>query len=283
MENKGRRKIFVIAIITLLVCTFILFSSIPGSPLYKTTGPVSLIADPVQKFVTGAFDKIEGFISSIKEGQTIRDENKKLQDKVTELEQRIKELEENGRRWQELKEAFSIKELYSDYDLVGASILTRELGDWFDVFRVSVGTRDGITVEGKESYAVVDAGMHLVGRVYAADISSAKILPVLNESSVISAKLNTAGGSLLRVRGDILLKEEGLCLIDSISDFASLSIGDEVITSGAGGLFPPGLPIGIITAINDEGSYMGKSAFMKVYADYRILKDVFIMKGKVSD
>ncbi len=47
-----------------------------------------------------------------------QDENKELQDKVTELDQRDKRTRRNGRRWQEMKEAFSIKELYSDYDIV---------------------------------------------------------------------------------------------------------------------------------------------------------------------
>ncbi len=283
LRNTGRRKVFIIAISTLVIMTLLVFSSIPGSPLFRVSGPFSFVADPIQQFVTGMIGKAGDLISSVREGEHIREENRELNNRITELEKRIKELEENGRRWEELKDAFHIKDIFSDYDLVGASVLTRDLGDWFDVFRVSAGTRDGIVTEGKNSYAVVDAKMNLVGRVYSSDLTSSRILPVLSESSVISAKLNTPGGTLLRVRGDVLLKEEGLCLTDNISDFSAIHVGDEIVTSGLGGLFPAGIPIGVITELDPDGVVPGKYAVLKVYTDYKLLKDVFIMKGRPAD
>ena len=156
MAVKSRKKVFIIAIITLTVLTLLVFSSIPGSPLYELSTPFSFIADPVQGFITSAFEKAERFVISVREADRIQQENQELKDEITGLEKRVKELEENGRRWEELKEAFAIKEIFSGYELIGACVLTRELGDWFDVFRVGAGKREGIAADGSISYAVVD-------------------------------------------------------------------------------------------------------------------------------
>lgn len=283
MKNKGGKSVFIVAIATLVLFSLLIFSSVPGSPIASFTGPVSFLTDPIQQLITGISDNVGGFFSSIKDGERIRKENEVLLEERAQLKMKLKELEENGRRWEELKSAFKIRDLFSDYELIGASVLTREIGEWFDIFRISAGTRDGITIDEKTSYAVVDSQMNLVGRVYSSDYTSAKILPVLNEGSVISAKLNTAGGSTVRVRGDVLLKEGGFCLVDNISDFSAVNIGDEVITSGLGGLYPPGIPIGIIIELRNNNQKIEKTAVLKIYTNYKTLKDIFIMKGKSSD
>ncbi|MHB8963214.1 MAG: rod shape-determining protein MreC, partial [Saccharofermentanales bacterium] len=243
----------------------------------------SFLTDPLQKAITGISGNVGGFFTSIKDGERIRKENELLLAENARLEMELKQLEENGRRWEELKSAFRIRDLFSDYELIGASVLTREIGEWFDLFRISAGTRDGIIIDEKTSYAVVDPQMNLVGRVYSSDLTSAKILPILNEGSVISAKLNTSVGTVVRIRGDVLLKEQGFCLVDNISDFSVINIGDEVITSGLGGLYPPGIPIGVIVELRQNDQKIEKTAILKVYTEYRTLKDIFIMKGKSSD
>jgi rod shape-determining protein MreC len=280
VRKQGKKSIFFVAIITLVLLSLLIFSSIPGSPIASWTGPVSFLTDPVQRTFGRVAERVRGFFSSVREGERIRLENVELKDENARLQMQVKELEENGRRWEELKAAFLIRDLFSDYELIGASVLTREIGDWFDMFRISAGTRDGIQIDDETSFAVVDAGMNLVGRVYSSDLTSAKIMPVINEGSVISAKLNTAGGSIVRVRGDVILKEDNLCLVDNIADFSVLHIGDEVITSGLGGLFPPGIPIGVIVELRHNDPKVEKTAVLKVYAEYKTMKDVFVMKGK---
>lgn len=283
MKKKSKNKVFIIVVSTLFVLSVLIYSSIPGSPLNAVTSPISFITDPLQSILIKASDGITGFFESLTNSTKIRNENIVLKEANARLEQQVKELEENGRRWEELKSAFKIKEIFSDYELLGASILTREAGDWFDVFRVNIGIRDNIVIEEKSSYAVVDAQMNLIGRVLSSDVTSSKILPILNEGSVVSAKMNTASGSAVRVRGDILLKSQGLCLVDKISDFTLIQVGDEVITSGLGGLYPPGIPIGVIVELRNDDQKIEKIAVLKVYADYKSLTDVFIMKGRLTD
>ena len=89
-------------------------------------------------------------------------------------------------------------------------------------------------------------------------------------------------GRCCRVRGDLDLKEQGLCLIDQIPSNASLQIGDELITSGTGGLFPAGIAIGKIVAVIDNDVRDQRQAYLEPYADLENLTTVFVMKGNES-
>lgn len=283
MKKSKKNTLFIIVISTLAVLSLLIYSSIPGSPLSGLTSPISFVTDPIRTLMSKTTGGIGGFFTSLTASEKIRKENLELKEKNALLEQKVKELEENGRRWEDLKSAFKIKEIFSDYELLGATVLTRETGDWFDVFRVNAGTRDQIVINESTSYAVVDARMNLVGRVLSSDFTSAKILPVLNEGSTVSAKVNTAGGSQVRVRGDITLKSKGYCVIDKISDFTSIKVGDEIITSGLGGLYPPGIPIGEVVELRNDNQKIEKTAVLKIYTDYKSLTDVFLMKGKLTE
>ncbi len=282
-KKSNKNRVFIIIVSTLFVLSLLIYSSIPGSPLNAISSPISFITDPLQTLISKSTGGISGFFESLTNGMKIREENIALKSQNAKLEQKVKELEENGRRWEELKSAFKIKEIFSDYELLGASVLTRGIGDWFDVFRVNLGTRDKIIIDEQTSYAVVDAQMNLIGRVISSDLTSAKILPVLNEGSVVSAKMNTSNGSAVRVRGDLILKNKGYCLIDKISDFSSVNVGDEVITSGLGGLYPPGIPIGEVVELKNDDQKIEKMAVLKLYSNIKSLTDVFVMKGKLTE
>jgi rod shape-determining protein MreC len=73
-----------------------------------------------------------------------------------------------------------------------------------------------------------------------------------------------------------------LCLIDQIPSGASLQVGDEVISSGAGGLFPSGILIGKIVKVIDNDARNQRQAYLQPYADLENLNTVFVMKGSES-
>jgi len=277
-----RNRIFIIVFTTLLLLTVLLLSSLPGSPLNFLTSPISAFLEPLQSGTRQVFDKMTGMYESLTEGVRIRDENRTLLAANAELRNRISQLEEAGRQYEELKSAFSLKDRFDRYQIIGARVLTREIGSWFDVFRIDAGSSDGLAVSETLSYAVVDAQSRLIGRVLSTDAVSGKVLPLLHEGFSVSGKVNVVNGSLLRVRGDLDLKASGLCLIDQIPTNASIQVGDEIMTSGAGGLFPAGIPIGKVVKIIDKESRDQRQAYLQPYADIQNLTTVFVMKGKTS-
>lgn len=280
MRRLFQNKIVIVVFTTLLLLTFIILSSIPGSFLNILTSPVSAVLGPVQNAVHGIMTRTGDAYAAFREGIEIRSRNRQLQDENAALRNRITQLEEAGRQYDALKSAFQLKDRYSNYSIIGSRILTRDMGSWFDIFRVDSGQKDGITVTETASFAVVDAQSRLVGRVLATDLVTARILPLFHEGFSMSAKVNSSAGALVRVRGDIDLKPQGLCAVDRIPTAAVIRVGDEIITSGEGGLFPAGLPIGQVVEVRDSGARQNRIAILKPYADLENLETVFIMKGK---
>jgi len=273
-------KVFILILVTLLIVAVIIFDKIPGSPVENITTPVSVIIDPVQKLVQGTGSKISDFFTAVSDGISIRQENADLKKQIAELEYEVQQGKEAAIRWQELKDAFFIKDSFENYDIHGSSILTREADEWFSVIRIDVGSSNGIQISDiNPSYAVVDAQMNLVGRIQSTDVSSSKVLPVLHEGFTVSAKVNTVNGAIVTVHGEVELKENGLCKVDQIPDQVSLQVGDVLVTSGAGGLYPAGIPVGVIMSV-DNSSLLNRYATLKPYVDISNLKDVFIMVPK---
>ncbi len=279
MRGLGRNRIFLLVFVSLLLVTVILLSAIPGSPLNFLTSPLSVVLEPVQKTLTGAADRVIGFYESVRDGQRIRRENRQLLEENVLLRSRIDQLEEAGRQYEALREAFQLKDRYAGFEIVGARVLTREIDLWFDVFRIDIGSRDGVVVTETRSFAVVDARSRLIGRVLSADLVSAKVLPLTHEGFAVSARVNTPDGMLLRVRGTLELKEKGLCLADQIPPTAALQPGDEIVTSGDGGLFPAGIVIGKVLSVQETETRTQRQALIEPYAELDQLTTVFIMKG----
>jgi len=273
-------KIFILILVTLLIVAVIIFDLIPGSPVENITTPVSVILDPAQKLVQGAGSNISNFFSAISEGIAIRKENSDLKKQVAELQYEVQQGEEASLRWQELKDAFFIKDSFENYDIHGSTILTREADEWFSVIRIDVGKSNGISIsDTTKSYAVVDAQMNLVGRIQSTDVASSKVLPILHEGFTVSAKVNTVNGAVVIVHGEVELKENGLCKVDQIPDQVFLQVGDKLVTSGDGGLYPAGIPIGEIVSV-DNSSELNRYATLKPYVNIAGLKDVFVMVPK---
>ena len=197
------------------------------------------------------------------------------------LKQEVKKLEGENLKYQELKEALKIQETYDRYEVLHANVISQAFGTWFDVFRIDIGGQSGIAISEEHlSYPVVDSDMNLVGRILLSDERSSSVLPFINEGSVVSAKVNKTNGAVVRVLGDGSVKEDGLVLVDQIPEGTKLEVGDELITSGSGGFYPLGLPLGKITRIYEEEGRIW--AVLEPYTEYVGLTDVFVLKGEAD-
>jgi len=273
-------KVFILILCTLLIIAVLIFGLIPGNPVTSITTPVSVILNPAQKLVQGTGNRISDFFSAVSEGIEIRQENEDLKKHVAELQYEVQQGEEATLRWQELKDAFHIKDSFENYEIYGSSILTREADEWFSAIQIDVGSNNGISIsDTNKSYAVVDAQMNLAGRIQSTELVSSKVLPILHEGFSVSAKVNTVNGAMVIVHGEVELKEQGLCMVDHIPDQVNLQVGDELVTSGEGGLYPAGIPVGVIVSV-DDSSALNRYATLKPYVDISALKDVFVMVPK---
>ena len=135
---------------------------------------------------------------------------------IADLRYQLTQNEEAALRYEELKDALHIKDMFSNYDIYGASILSRESDEWFSTIRLNAGTTDGIVLEEGNSYPVLDVEMNLVGRVIETSDTESRVLPLLHEGFAVAGKVNVVNGATFMVIGDAELKRHGLCLVKDI-------------------------------------------------------------------
>ena len=281
-KSAKSNRIVLLVFITIALVAMTILSSIPGSPLHAVTSPFSFILDPVQKATIGIWDSISAFYRSVAQAQTIQQENSVLAAENSELRRQVNALAEDGRRYEDLKSAFKIKDDFSDYDVLAGRILTEELGVWFDVLKIDLGIRDGITVSETKTYPVLDAQSNLVGRMLSTDAVSGKMLLLTGEGFAATGRIGRAEGAVVRVRGDVTLQDTGQCRIDKIPAGASIRVGDKIVTSGLGGIFPAGIPIGTILSVDENVSSLERTAILVPYTDFASLDTVFVMINRTA-
>ena len=167
--------------------------------------------------------------------------------------QRLHEENERLRRWQA-----SARELERENAAYRAllsvrneprvsSITTRVFADSGAPFVRTVvfasGTRDGV----QNGQALV-TGEGLVGRVVAAGRRASRALLLTDLNSRVPVVVESS-----RHRGVLTGDNSAQPKLGFLPANARVAIGERVVTSGDGGLFPPGIPVGVITAIGDSG------------------------------
>ena len=280
MTNKKRTGIFLVVLLTIVLLTVVVLASLPGSAMNQLTSPASGALQPFFTIVQKSTEGVTNFFRSIRDGMAIQEENKLLRQENAELRNKLSQNEEAVLQYQELKEAFQLKDAYAEYDIVAARVLNHEIGVGFDLFRIGLGTMDGIRATQELSYAVVDAESRLVGRVMSSDLTSSKVLPLSHSGFSVSGKVDVVKGALVRVRGDLAEQINGRLIIDQIPRNARIMPGDRLVTSGSGGLFPAGLLIGTIDEVRINETNLEQTATLIPATDMMDLSVVFVMRGK---
>ena len=127
---------------------------------------------------------------------------------------------------------------------------------------LNVGARDGI----KDGWAAMD-GLGLVGRISGVGDNSARVILLTDTSSRIPVTVQPSGQTAL-VLGDNTAAPP----VDFIENAGSVRPGDRVITSGDGGVFPPGHLVGQIAL--DPGGRMR----LRLAADYERLEFLRVLR-----
>ena len=129
---------------------------------------------------------------------------------------------------------------------------------------LNVGARDGII----DGWATMD-GLGLVGRISGVGPDSSRVILLTDTSSRIPASIEPSGQTVL-ILGDNTLAPP----IDFIENPELIRPGDRIVSSGDGGVFPPGLLIGQVA--KDSGGRLRA----RLAADYGQLKFLRVLRSQ---
>jgi len=160
--------------------------------------------------------------------------------KIQALEQRILELEQQNQRLKELLDYKTNQALPSKT----APIIGRSTDHWWQQIAIGLGSSDGV----KQGDIVTGLG-GLVGRVETVTPNASVVLLISNPSSRVGAMITRS-----RDMGFIRGQGDRTVIMQFFEKLPDVQVGDAVMTSPVSRLFPPGIPVGKVTALNLEAS-----------------------------
>ena len=274
MRRILSNKIFILVLVIIILLTLVALSHSEKSGINIIGNIISVPAAPLQKAFTFVDEKIGQFFGYFEDVKETKKANQELLKKVNELERQLLDLDRLTKENKELREALNFKDQYDEYDFIGCSIIAKDPGNWFEVFTINRGMNDKITPD-----SPVITAYGLVGRVSKTDLTTSRIISIIDIDSTVSARLSKSR-DLIVVRGDVELKGKGLCRADYIPPNVDVMPGDTVETSGIGGIYPKGIIIGkVVSVISNEGQY-DSYAVIEPVVDFKRLEEVIVLKKK---
>lgn len=263
----------------LIVVSIVIFVMMGISNATKEQGKASLPSDAlgiVLSPVQGAFSwAIGNFISIGEYIHTVTvsvEENETLKEQIVQLEQLARDAEEYKNENERLRSLLDFKQKEQDYQTVGAEVIAKEPGNWFQIFTINRGTMDGL----QQGCAVIDS-QGLIGYIYEIGTTWAKVATIIDPETNVGAMLTKTGEQVV-VEGDMELSRDGLCKMVYIPKNANIMIGDPIETSGLGGIYPKGLFIGRIKEINTQQGELYKEVVVEPAADFQRIREVLVIK-----
>lgn len=196
-------------------------------------------------------------------------EHESLKQEVQDLRFQLVRFEEVKKENERLK---ALVNFQKDNELAGisAEIIGRDMSAFSDHIILNQGKADGVNMgtvlishEGLVGH-VVSVGEHHARALLMTDIK-ARVCVVVQESREAGVVEGTPGG---------LLKLKHLNINSSIK------VGDVVVTSGFGDIYPKGIPVGKVAIIATEKNNLSLYALVKPFVDFSKLEEVLCLRNK---
>ena len=251
------------------VCLVLLTLQMRG----KAAGASDLLAvvtTPIQSTLARVNHATVGVWSTYREWKNVRSENRRLRDEAQRLRVEALRVSEALEENQRLRRLLALKQAMPLATLSG-EVIAREWGGWVRSLTVNRGRADRVT-----RLTAVIAPDGLIGRVV-------DVRPGASIVQVLTDPASTVGALVVRSRTQGIVEGEprGTLRFKYMArDGDGIQVGDLVVTSGAGGLFPRGIPVGRVRAIDDRGSALFSYAHLTPAVDFARIDEVLLIVGE---
>ena len=270
MDRFFRNKPMVITVILVIIILVLLIST-SGAPNISGGQTVAGGAFvPVQRFFYQITDNISSFFQQSFNTTDLGKENLDLKEQLATLKSELSDYDELQKENQRLAGLLNYEQKQVSYQFKVANIVAKSPGIWFDSFTINLGTSDGVAVD---MPVVTPDGV--VGRIEEVGLNWSKVMTIIDGRSGVSSIIDRTR-DVGSVRGRIESEpSDPLLDMDLLPIDTDIKVGDSVLTSGIGGIYPKGLTIGQVVEVGSEGNQ--KKVVVKSAVDFRNLEEVLVM------
>lgn len=232
---------------------------------------VGNIVTPMQKGINSVGRYISGQMDLLSSKESLLADNEKLRKQLNDLSYDNKILARENAELDNYRKLYKLDKLYPDYPKVAARVISRDGNNWFNVFTIDKGKKDGIQPDMN-----VIAGNGLVGIVSEVGESYAKVRAIIDDKSNVSSMFQETGETCF-VKGNMESIYNGYIDIEMISNSAKIKEGDEVVTSHVSDKFLQGLSVGYVRDVVSDKSSQTKTAHLTPAVDFDQLENVLVI------
>jgi rod shape-determining protein MreC len=153
-----------------------------------------------------------------------------------------------------------------------ARVISRDPANWWRSLEIDLGARDGL----RTNCPVLTAA-GLVGRVQGVGQTRSQVVMLGDPNLRVSAVVTNNGEVGVLFANSSMPQEDGMIDLDYLSGNSLVAPGQSVETSGDGGVFPRGIPIGRIVDVRSKDYGLSKEARVKLSVNLGALEEVMVM------
>ena len=277
---KGEKYFRKIWISVFFICfVLLLLSSTSGlkQPWNPAEQLIVEIAAPFQKLIKRTINFTKDFWLNYFSLIDVRHENIRLKQEVNSFKRENSRFKELLATHERLRKLLQFKEVIQR-PVVAAQVIGLDPTGWFKSIIIDKGKKAGL----KWDMPVVNAS-GVVGRIVSVSIDYAKVLLIIDQNSAVDCLTQQS-----RDRGMVKGLSTDVCEMDYMAKSSDAVVGEMVITSGLGGIFPKGLPVGKISTIKEASGEFFKEIEVTPSVDFSKLEEVLVIQtanrnGKESD
>lgn len=273
MKDFFRRNgllILIAAILLALVTTVV--SMLLGGKANPVANFVNFITTPVRNGISAVTNWAEERYSDAFELEQMKTELADLKKENAELQAKIREAEAAIQENERLYNLLELTPKGREFTKEAAMVTARSTSNWESTLTLSKGSAQGIEVDD----CVVDEYWNLVGIVAEVGENWCTVRTLIDANTEMGGQLVRTGGAAI-LEGDLALMGEGKLKLTYLPENTELMAGDQVLTSGMGGVYPSGLVVGHIEEVHTDESGMEQYAVLVPEADLAGVKQVFVI------
>jgi len=224
------------------------------------------ISAPLQQQVQGMILWVRGMGEHYLFLAGVQRKNQELKREISALREENNRLKETILAEKRLERLSAYQAKYSSTAIV-AQVFARDPSNWFKTILVNKGEEDGVA----KDMAVITAD-GVVGRVMEVTSTVAKVLQITDPNSALDVLVQRS-----RCQGIMEGRIKDLCILKYVQKSDDIQVGDAVVTSGMGGIFPKGLLIGTVSTVDRKRPGIFQYVEVKPSVDFSRLEEVLIV------
>jgi len=246
---------------------FLLSSNSDLGPTWNPAEQVVIeITAPFQKLIKQTTKSTEELWLNYFRLVDVNHENTQLKNEIHVLKMANSRYRELLATQESLEELLQFKQTINR-PVLAAQVIGLDPTGWFKSVIIDKGKWAGLRID----MPVVNA-FGVVGRVVSVSSNYAKVLLIIDQNSAVDCLVQRS-----RDRGMLKGLMSEICKLDYVAKSNDITLGDIVVTSGLGGVFPKGLPVGRILDVKEIAGELFKDIKIRTAVDFSKLEEVLVI------